>query len=167
MQRSCADVNSPYKRKCWTNSGGPLVNSLLWGLHARWTAWVFSLQKALPRNFLPVPRAFNYCSLEKFILCVICRFSSYGHHLRHTEGLFRRLPVPETKEFQNGDRGSPGIHRIFIIDTYVDTWMVVSSPPVRRVAETSRRSRWGSPRSSWWSAGMMQWRSPQLVGLPR
>ncbi len=31
MQRSCADVNSPYKRKCWTNSGGPLVNSLLWG----------------------------------------------------------------------------------------------------------------------------------------
>jgi hypothetical protein len=29
-QRSCADVNSPYKRKCWTNSGGPLVNSLLW-----------------------------------------------------------------------------------------------------------------------------------------
>jgi hypothetical protein len=30
MQRSCADVNSTYKRKCWTNSGGPLVNSLLW-----------------------------------------------------------------------------------------------------------------------------------------
>ncbi len=30
MQRSCADVNSSYKRKCWTNSGGPLVNSLLW-----------------------------------------------------------------------------------------------------------------------------------------
>jgi hypothetical protein len=26
MQRSCADVNSLYKRKCWTNSGGPLVN---------------------------------------------------------------------------------------------------------------------------------------------
>jgi hypothetical protein len=24
MQRSCADVNSPYRRKCWTNSGGPL-----------------------------------------------------------------------------------------------------------------------------------------------
>ena len=36
MQRSCADVNSSYKQKCWTNSGGPLVNSLLWGwtLHA-------------------------------------------------------------------------------------------------------------------------------------
>ncbi len=30
MQRPCADVNSPCKRKCWTNSGGPLVNSLLW-----------------------------------------------------------------------------------------------------------------------------------------
>ncbi len=31
MQRSCADMNSPYKRKCWTNSGGPLVNSFtLW-----------------------------------------------------------------------------------------------------------------------------------------
>ncbi len=30
MQRHCADVNSPYKRKCWTNSGGPLTNSLLW-----------------------------------------------------------------------------------------------------------------------------------------
>jgi len=29
VQRSCADMNSPYKRKCWTNSGGPLVNSLL------------------------------------------------------------------------------------------------------------------------------------------
>ncbi len=27
MQRHCADVNSPYKRKCWTNSGGPLTNS--------------------------------------------------------------------------------------------------------------------------------------------
>ncbi len=39
---------------------------------------------------------------------------------------------------------------------------VVSSPPGRRVAETSKRSRWGPPRSSWWSAGMMQWRSPQL-----
>jgi hypothetical protein len=32
MQRSCADVNSPYKRKCWTN-GGPLFNSLLWELY--------------------------------------------------------------------------------------------------------------------------------------
>ncbi len=32
MQRHCADVNSPYKRKCWTNSGGPLTNSLLWGV---------------------------------------------------------------------------------------------------------------------------------------
>jgi hypothetical protein len=31
MQRSCADVNYPYKRKCWTYSGGPLVNSVLWG----------------------------------------------------------------------------------------------------------------------------------------
>ncbi len=30
LGRSCGDVNSPYKRKCWTNSGGPLVNSLLW-----------------------------------------------------------------------------------------------------------------------------------------
>ncbi len=31
MQCSSADVNSPYKRKCWTYiSGGPLVNSLLW-----------------------------------------------------------------------------------------------------------------------------------------
>ncbi len=29
-QRSSANVNSPYKRKCWTNSMGPLVNSLLW-----------------------------------------------------------------------------------------------------------------------------------------
>ncbi len=29
MQRSCADMNSPYNRKWWTNSGGPLVNSLL------------------------------------------------------------------------------------------------------------------------------------------
>jgi hypothetical protein len=28
MQRSCADVNSPYQRKCWINAGGPLVNSL-------------------------------------------------------------------------------------------------------------------------------------------
>jgi hypothetical protein len=34
MQRHCADVNSPYKRKCWTNSGGPLTNSLLWGYGA-------------------------------------------------------------------------------------------------------------------------------------
>ncbi len=30
MQRTCADVKSPYKQKCWTNSGGPLVNSFLW-----------------------------------------------------------------------------------------------------------------------------------------
>jgi hypothetical protein len=28
MQRSCADMNSPSKRKSWTYSGGPLVNSL-------------------------------------------------------------------------------------------------------------------------------------------
>ncbi len=29
-QRSCADVNSPYKRKCWTNFVVSLVNSLIW-----------------------------------------------------------------------------------------------------------------------------------------
>ncbi len=29
---SSADVNSPYKRKCWTNSVVPLVNSLLYSL---------------------------------------------------------------------------------------------------------------------------------------
>ncbi len=37
MQRSWADVSSPYKRKCWTNLGGPLVNSLLWVLSTRLT----------------------------------------------------------------------------------------------------------------------------------
>ncbi len=31
MQRSCTDVNSPYKRKCWTNSGGPLVKWVICG----------------------------------------------------------------------------------------------------------------------------------------
>ncbi len=59
-QRSCADVNSPYKGKCWTNSGNPLVNSLLWGeecrraqlisesyrpsrhIHDRGDSWVYS-----------------------------------------------------------------------------------------------------------------------------
>ncbi len=43
MQRSCADMNSPHKQKCWTNSGGPLINSqysevsplLFWGKHNR------------------------------------------------------------------------------------------------------------------------------------
>jgi hypothetical protein len=30
MQLSYADVNSLFKKKCWTNSWGPLVNSLLW-----------------------------------------------------------------------------------------------------------------------------------------
>jgi hypothetical protein len=34
MQRSCADVNFPYKWKCWTNSGGPLVNSLVWEVNS-------------------------------------------------------------------------------------------------------------------------------------
>jgi hypothetical protein len=29
IQHPCTDVNSPHKRKCWTNSGGPRVNSLL------------------------------------------------------------------------------------------------------------------------------------------
>ncbi len=28
---TCADVNSPYKRKYWSNSGGLIVNSVLWG----------------------------------------------------------------------------------------------------------------------------------------
>ncbi len=28
MQRSCVDVNSPYKRNCWANSVGPLYQSL-------------------------------------------------------------------------------------------------------------------------------------------
>jgi hypothetical protein len=32
MKRSCVDVYSPFKRKWWTNSGGPLVNSELWDL---------------------------------------------------------------------------------------------------------------------------------------
>ncbi len=31
-QRSCVDVSSPYKRKCWTNSVVPLYQSLLWGM---------------------------------------------------------------------------------------------------------------------------------------
>ncbi len=39
MQRPCADVNSPYKWKCWTNSRGPLVNSSLWGLPVLRDAW--------------------------------------------------------------------------------------------------------------------------------
>ena len=43
MQRSCSDVNSPYKRKCWTNSGGPLVNSLLWGLSVP-GHWLYDLK---------------------------------------------------------------------------------------------------------------------------
>ncbi len=34
MQRSCADATSPFKGKCWTNSGGPLVNSLLWEVNS-------------------------------------------------------------------------------------------------------------------------------------
>ncbi len=29
-QRSCVDMNSPYKRKCWINSVVPLDQSLLW-----------------------------------------------------------------------------------------------------------------------------------------
>jgi hypothetical protein len=36
MQRSCADANSTYRQKCWTNSGGPLVNSVLWGRPVIW-----------------------------------------------------------------------------------------------------------------------------------
>ncbi len=32
MQGSCADVNSPFKQKCWTNSRGLKVNSLLWAV---------------------------------------------------------------------------------------------------------------------------------------
>ncbi len=35
MHRSCADVNSPYKKKCWTNLRGPFINSLLWSLNRR------------------------------------------------------------------------------------------------------------------------------------
>jgi hypothetical protein len=46
MQRSCADVNSPYKRKCWTNSGGLLVNSLLWGSTGSWLPPPFPLGDA-------------------------------------------------------------------------------------------------------------------------
>ncbi len=46
MQRSCADVNSPYQQKCWTNSGGPLVNSLLWG-SIMINNYVFSLSYAM------------------------------------------------------------------------------------------------------------------------
>ncbi len=34
MQLSGADVNSPYKGKCWTNLGDPLINSLLWGVYS-------------------------------------------------------------------------------------------------------------------------------------
>ncbi len=122
MRRSCADVNSPYKRWCWTNSGDPVGNSLLWGLHARLTVWVFSLQKGTNletfSQLSSSQRSFTAGSLiiarlKKFFFCIIFRFSSHGHHLCHTEGLFRRLSVPETKEFQNGDRGSPGINRMF------------------------------------------------------
>ncbi len=44
-----------------------------------------------------------------------------------------------------------------------DTWRVVSSPPGGRVADTSRRRRWGSPSPSRLPAGIVQRRSPQLV----
>ncbi len=48
MQRSCADVNSPYKRQCWTYSGGPLVNSVFWG------AIVFRKPSALPVHIVKI-----------------------------------------------------------------------------------------------------------------
>jgi hypothetical protein len=50
MQRSFADVNSPYKRKCWTDSGGSplvirysevyIVNKNLWKQNNQVSEWV-------------------------------------------------------------------------------------------------------------------------------
>jgi hypothetical protein len=37
MHRSRADVNSPYKWKCWTNSGGPCYLTLYSAVPTRWT----------------------------------------------------------------------------------------------------------------------------------
>ncbi len=47
MQRHCADVSSPYKRKCWTNSGGPITNSLLWGFNPLLPVPFIDMEKAM------------------------------------------------------------------------------------------------------------------------
>ncbi len=55
MQRHCADVSSPYKRKCWTNSGGPLTNSLLWDKYQVPTQSFFIFIRPAPCRHIPVP----------------------------------------------------------------------------------------------------------------
>ncbi len=63
MQCSCADVNSLYKRKCWTNSGGPLVNSLLWGSFILYTGYLGNGFAYLATTVLTVStQALSSCS---------------------------------------------------------------------------------------------------------
>jgi hypothetical protein len=66
MQRHCADVNSPYKRKCWTNSRDPLTNSLLWvETEASWDLW--STNEGGPSL---IGSFCSSCIYERFLSCL-------------------------------------------------------------------------------------------------
>ncbi len=58
MQRSCADVNSPYKRKCWTNSGGLLVYLVYYTKNKNnilYSGWSTLLSPPPPLHSSPLP----------------------------------------------------------------------------------------------------------------
>ncbi len=84
MQRSCADGSFPYKRKWWTNSGrggGPLVNSVLWGLRAQ----IYNYQ---PRTWYFICTTHNlYICQRKTQLCNCDQLIEAGGG---SVGLFRK-----------------------------------------------------------------------------
>ncbi len=70
MQRSCADMNSPYKRKCWTNS--PALYLIHYSV--RVTVHCFcGRNKILPRNFVPKFSIFaKKCLISYLFFADIC-----------------------------------------------------------------------------------------------
>ncbi len=95
MQRHCADVNSPYIRKCWTNSGGPLTNSLLWGMnpglsHSRCSnPWATSHPKIryTKKGLSSTPLLSLFWRLPRNLEVYFCEFYCVAYHLLYASSL--------------------------------------------------------------------------------
>ncbi len=88
-QRSCADV----KRKCWTNSWGPLVNSLLWEAAAyllpAWSGGGYGGTGQSQLLLTPLTRRVRYHSLLLAHKFKAYKSLSYSHNLGKLESVFR------------------------------------------------------------------------------
>jgi hypothetical protein len=64
----------PLNRKCWTNSGGSLINSLFWGLNIKIPEWCLSLLRPLLRH----PACPSFLLIQSYICCTKYQYCGSG-----------------------------------------------------------------------------------------